>query len=118
MGRGCPLFFDHNRKRMFVERAGDVDVVKINAIEGELSAFVSKRDKERRRDEGERAREAIWQESVRVFNARRDGERREAWVSYLMAHADRVEAAAAVIAAEKRALARKLMQTNSLEETA
>ena len=47
MGRGCPLFFDHNRKRMFVERAGDVDVVKINAIEGELDGLVARRDKER-----------------------------------------------------------------------
>ena len=39
-------------------------VAKVNAIEGELDSFVARRDKERRRDEGERAPEEIWQESL------------------------------------------------------
>ena len=87
-------------------------------VEAELDGLICRRDEKRRREEESAWVEDAWAESVRKHNARRDGERREAWVSYLMAHADRVEAAAAVIAAEKRALARKLMQTNSLEETA
>ena len=46
-----------------------MDVAKINAVESELDSFVSRRDKERRRDQGERPHEAIWAESVRAHNA-------------------------------------------------
>jgi hypothetical protein len=95
---------------MFAEGTGDVDVAKANMVEAELDSFVARRDKERRRDEGERLPEEIWQESVRAYNARQEAERRAATVAYLLAHADRVENIAAVIAAEKRAQAHKLMQ--------
>ena len=61
-------FFGYNCKHMFVERFGDVDVAKVNAVEGELDSFVARRDRERRRDEGERPAEEIWAQSVRTYN--------------------------------------------------
>ena len=57
---GALSFFTHNRKHMFVERAGDVDVAKVEAIEGELDGLVARRDKARRRDEGAPPAEEIW----------------------------------------------------------
>ena len=78
----APLFFGFNRKHMFAERFGDVDVAKVNAIEGELDSFVSRRDKQRRRDEGDRPPEEIWQESVRAYNARREQELWWAWLRW------------------------------------
>ena len=59
-----------------------MDVAKINTVEGELSAFVARRDKERRRDEGERAPEEIWQASVRVYSARRQQELCWEWLRW------------------------------------
>ena len=70
---------------MFVERAGGVDVAKINTVEGELSAFISKRDKERRRDEGERAREELWAESCRVYAEQRQQSLAWEWLRYHVA---------------------------------
>ena len=46
-------------------------VAKTNMVEAELDSFVARRDRERRRAEGERSPEEIWQESARVFNAKR-----------------------------------------------
>ncbi len=51
-------------------------------VEAELDAFISKRDKERRLSEGERAEEAAWRESVRRHDAARDAELREQWREY------------------------------------
>ena len=42
-----------------------MDVVKVNQVEGELDSFVARRDKQRRRDEGEREREDLWAASCR-----------------------------------------------------
>jgi hypothetical protein len=47
-----------------------VDVARTEQIEVELDSFIAKRDKQRRQTEGERAREQLWQESVRRYNAR------------------------------------------------
>ena len=54
-------------------------VAKGEAVESELDAFIARRDKERRQSEGERAREALWQESVRRYNARQEQDHRAAW---------------------------------------
>ena len=40
-----------------------MDIAKGEQVEGELDAFIHKRDRQRRRDEGERAREELYAES-------------------------------------------------------
>ena len=65
--------------------ADSVHVAKVNAIEGELDSFVARRDKERRRDEGERAPEEIWQESVRRHHAQRQEALAWQWLRYHVA---------------------------------
>jgi hypothetical protein len=47
-----------------------VDIAKSETVEGELDALIRRRDAERRQSEGERAREELWQKSVREHNAR------------------------------------------------
>ncbi len=59
-----------------------VDAAKVNAIEGELDSFVARRDKARRRDEGERGREELYMESVRRHHARREAELAWAWLRF------------------------------------
>jgi hypothetical protein len=47
-----------------------VDIAKGEMAEASIDAFIAKRDTERRQSEGERAREQLWVESVRRYNAR------------------------------------------------
>ena len=56
------------------------------------------------------AREELWAESVRRYNAERERESRAEWYGYLMASAERTERVAAEIAAAKRARAEKLLE--------
>ncbi len=62
-----------------------MDVAKTNTVEGELDFFVARRDEQRRRAEGERPAEEIWQESVRRYNARRQRELCWEWLRYHVA---------------------------------
>jgi hypothetical protein len=61
------------------ERSADVDVARTEMVEAELSAFVNRRDRERRKTEGERPEEAAWRESERRHQARRREENRWEW---------------------------------------
>ena len=70
-----------------------MDVAKVNAIEGELDSFVARRDKERRRDEGERPPEAIWQVSVRAYNGQLRRQKLIDDYLYSSAHIDRLSCA-------------------------
>ena len=57
-------------------------VAKTNMVEAELDGFVARRDKERRRDEGERAREEIWAESCRRHHEQRQEQLALEWLAY------------------------------------
>ena len=62
------------------------DVSTGEKVEKDLDAFISKRDKERRLSEGERAEEAAWRESARRHNAKLEaeaGRSRLAWEKHL-----------------------------------
>jgi hypothetical protein len=52
------------------------------AVEQELDAFISRRDADRVKSEGERVTEEAWMESERRYNARRHEENRLARVEY------------------------------------
>jgi len=53
------------------------DIATGEKIEHKLDAFSRKRDKERRRTEGERPEEEAWKESVRRYEAARDAHLRQ-----------------------------------------
>ena len=57
-------------------------------VELELDAFITKRDAQRRRSEGERLAEEVWMESERLYNARRRRELDAERYGYLMDSAD------------------------------
>jgi hypothetical protein len=51
-------------------------------VESDLDRLITKRDKERRRDRGEREREALWAASVRRHHARRRQELAWEWLRH------------------------------------
>ncbi len=57
--------------------------------EAELDAFVSRRDSQRRKDEGDRAVEDLWKASERLHEAHRRDEMRAAWCEYHRGQAER-----------------------------
>jgi hypothetical protein len=57
--------------------------------ERDLDVLIAKRDKARRSDEAERAREELWAESVRRHDASRREELRALWHEYHTAAAER-----------------------------
>ena len=58
-------------------------VAKGEQVEAELTAFIGKRDEQRRREEGrERPAEELWQASERVYQAKRWRKQAWAWVRY------------------------------------
>jgi hypothetical protein len=94
--------FGHNCKHMFAERTGDVDVAKTNMVEAELDSFVNRRDVQRRRDEGERPAEAMYAESVRRYDAKRQQELAWQWLRYHARQLRNHETTSALITAHHR----------------
>ncbi len=60
-------------------------VSRSEATEKELDNLIGRRDQQRRRDEGERDREALWVESVQTFNARQQQDLAWEWLRYHVA---------------------------------
>lgn len=56
--------------------------------EAELDAFISRRDTERRKSEGERAIEDLWREAERRQEAHRRREARAGWYGWHLDRAD------------------------------
>ena len=61
-----------------------MDIARSEVVEGDLNRLIEKRHDQRVADEGERAAEALWQESVRRYHARQGEDRRAAWYEYEM----------------------------------
>lgn len=47
-----------------------MDIARGEQVESDLDRLIERRDTERRKTEGERLEEALWQESVRAYHAR------------------------------------------------
>ncbi len=60
--------------------------------ERDLDTLIRKREKARRQTEAEHAREELWAESVRTYNASRDAQLRALWCEYHLGHAERLRA--------------------------
>jgi hypothetical protein len=59
-----------------------LDIAKGEATEKELDAMISRRDAERRKSEGKRAREQLWVESVRRHHKSHQANHWLAWCDY------------------------------------
>ena len=59
-----------------------MDIAQGETAEAHLDALIEKRDKQRRKTEGERPVEEMWAESERVYFSRRQEENRTAWCDY------------------------------------
>lgn len=79
-----PVLTDHTAKDE--KRVQGVDIARGEMVEGELDRLIERRSA-REIDADER--EALWQASVRRYNARRREEMRVAWASYHAGQAER-----------------------------
>jgi len=70
----------------------DLDVAPGEAVEDGLDAFIRGRDRQRRREEGDKRQAEAWKESTRRYNAARAAEIREAWCAHHEAQAARLKA--------------------------
>ena len=82
-------------------------------VESELDAFISKRDKQRRRTEGERRIEEAWMESERRYFARLAEVNRREWAEYHLAAADRLRATLGALVAYHEAEAERHLPKGS-----
>ena len=65
-----------------------MDVAHGELVEKELTAFIAKRDGQRRQSEGERRAEEAWAESERRYGGRRRREYRALWFAHFCRMAD------------------------------
>jgi hypothetical protein len=65
-----------------------MDVAQGDLVEKELTAFIERRDKQRRRAEGERRAEEAWAKSERRYDGRRRREYRALWFAHFCRMAD------------------------------
>jgi len=87
-----------------------VDITHAEHVEKELNILITRRDAQRRKDEGERAAEALYLQSVRAYNAAHELARLYEWRSFELTMARRAEKNAAKIATKRRARAAELME--------
>jgi len=59
-----------------------MDVTRGELVEKEISAFIQRRDKQRRQTEGERRAEAAWMESERRYAEKRRRKNRALWFAH------------------------------------
>ena len=91
-------------------RALNRDISKGESVEAEISAFISRRDTQRRKTEGERPEEAAWVEHERTHNARRTAEMRAAWCEFHRGQAERHRRNLTALVAFHEAEAERLTQ--------
>ena len=76
-------------------------------VESKLDAFIARSDEERRRTQGERDREALWEASVRAYQARCGEDRRLARLEYHEGQARRLSSTLEALVAYHEAEAEK-----------
>jgi hypothetical protein len=68
-----------------------VDITRGEHVEKELDLLITRRDEERRAEEGDRRAEEMWAESQRRHDAHRGAENRAAWYGWHMTRANLYE---------------------------
>jgi hypothetical protein len=66
-----------------------LDVARGEIAEAQLTAFIKRRDRQRRQTEGERRMEEAWMESERRYDEERRRENRAAWYGWHLDQAER-----------------------------
>jgi hypothetical protein len=61
-----------------------VDISRSEHVETDLNRLIERRNAQRRKTEGERLEEELWQESARAYHARQEADHRAAWHEYEM----------------------------------
>ncbi len=85
------------------------DIGQGERAEAELDSFISRRDRQRRETEGDRAAEDLWEASSRLHSARRRAENRAAWCEYHRGRADSLRRTLGALVAHHEAEAERLM---------
>jgi hypothetical protein len=75
-----------------VGKALNRDISRSEQVETDLDNLIDRRDRMRRLEEGERAEELAWRESVRVFQEKRRQQARVEWSAYHSEQAERLRA--------------------------
>ncbi len=94
------------------------DIAAGEAVEHELDAFISRRDKQRREEEEDRAEEEAWVESERRHDVHKRAENRAAWYGWHMDQAERHRRNLGALVAQHEAAAERLMQATDERRTA
>jgi hypothetical protein len=104
-----------NRLNLSSEWGGcRVDITQGELAESHLDALIERRDRERRKTEGERAEEVLWAESERRYFAKQREQNPWEWVRFY----DRMAASLRARAEEYDQRAAALVPTNGHEEGA
>jgi hypothetical protein len=90
-----------------LERRNVLDPIAVERAESEIDGFISRRARENA--EANRIEEA-WAESARAHSEKRRREMREAWSTFHLCQAERIERTAAQLAAGHRARAEALLE--------
>jgi hypothetical protein len=98
------------------ERRTDVDVVRAEMVESELDRMIERRDDKRRETDGHRRSEEMYAESVRVYNAARERERRAEWAKYHRQQAERHRATLEALIGHHQAESEKYTENNRHHE--
>jgi hypothetical protein len=78
-------------------------------VEADLERLITRRDKDRRKEEGERAREMMWKASVARHNEQRRLQARYEWHLHHVGQADRLRRTLEDLIAYHEAAAEKLL---------
>ena len=85
-----------------------MDIARGEAVESDLDRLITKRDTQRREEEGERLTRELWQEIAEREDAKDRSRRTWDWIRALEERAERAERNGAEIAARNRARAHAL----------
>jgi hypothetical protein len=100
------------------ERRTDVDIARSERAERDLDAMIERRHEARVKADGHRPSQEMYAESVRVYNAARERERRAEWAKYHRQQAERHRATLTDLVAFHESMATKLEQDQTRGDAA
>jgi hypothetical protein len=89
------------------------DIRRSEIVEADLDNLIDRRDKMRRLEEGERAEEAAWVESTRVYNEKRRQQARLEWHAHHTSQAERLRSTLEALVAHHEERAEELASPGS-----
>ena len=99
-------------------RAVGREIATGDRAEAQIDAFISRRDAQRRKSEGDTAEEEAWVKSERRRDAHRRAENRAAWYGWHMDQAERHRRNLGALVAQHEAAAERLIEETDERRTA